>query len=264
MFVPCAGLPPPQLRGCTLTLPAVSVGNVGQLAVDLIISTLKMVKVGYFHTDCLVPMAGSDPYADLGANSKLSINAEVYLLPDKKLAVLQIRSPLIKNKAKSFRQALISWIKRSEFAQVILLSSSHAYQRDDQQLLGTPFRYLLTPAMQSCAGNAMHELHWKEMEKVVPYPGVNETEKRIIIPGGGITKSLYSDSCAEGIHMAVLLKFCSEGDNILDAFGLVNYLNEWLQLVDQSSGDSTATSTKWKIPNSWRLLFGSGLPPALF
>jgi len=31
--------------------------------------------------------------------------------------------------------------------------------------------------------------------------------------------------------MAVLLKFCSEGDNIPDAFGLVNYLNEWLQLI---------------------------------
>ncbi|XP_078541825.1 proteasome assembly chaperone 2-like [Lissotriton helveticus] len=170
----------------------------------------------------------------------------------------------LKNKAKSFRKTLISWIKRSEFAQVILLSSSHAYQRNDQQLLGTPFRYLLTPAMQSCAEDAIHGLHWKEMEKVAAYPGVNETEKRIIIPGGGITKSLYSESCAEGIHMAILLKFCSEGDNILDAFGLVNYLNEWLQLVDQSSGDSTATSTKWKIPNSWRLLFGSGLPPALF
>lgn len=31
--------------------------------------------------------------------------------------------------------------------------------------------------------------------------------------------------------MAVLLKFCSEGDNIPDAFALVNYLNEWLQLI---------------------------------
>lgn len=38
-------------------------------------------------------------------------------------------------------------------------------------------------------------------------------------------------SCSKGIQMAVLLKFCSEGDNIPDAFALVNYLNEWLQLV---------------------------------
>ena len=38
-------------------------------------------------------------------------------------------------------------------------------------------------------------------------------------------------SCSKGIQMAVLLKFCSEGDNIPDAFALINYLNEWLQLI---------------------------------
>lgn len=31
--------------------------------------------------------------------------------------------------------------------------------------------------------------------------------------------------------MAVLLKFVSEGDNIPDALGLVEYLNEWLQII---------------------------------
>lgn len=57
--------------------PAVSVGNVGQLAIDLVISTLCMPKVGYFYTDCLVPMAGNNPYATTEENSmELSINAE--------------------------------------------------------------------------------------------------------------------------------------------------------------------------------------------
>lgn len=31
--------------------------------------------------------------------------------------------------------------------------------------------------------------------------------------------------------MAVLLKFVSEGDNIPDALSLVEYLNEWLQII---------------------------------
>lgn len=43
---------------------------------------------------------------------------------------------LLQNKAKKFRQLLISWIKTSGFSQTIVLSSSHAYQRDDQQLKG--------------------------------------------------------------------------------------------------------------------------------
>lgn len=46
-----------------LPQPAVAVGNVGQLAVDLIVSTLNMSRVGYMHTDCLIPMAGNNPYS---------------------------------------------------------------------------------------------------------------------------------------------------------------------------------------------------------
>lgn len=57
--------------------PAVSVGNVGQLAVDLIISTLQLPKVGHFHTDSLIPMVGNNPYATSAENANdLSTNAE--------------------------------------------------------------------------------------------------------------------------------------------------------------------------------------------
>ncbi|NXR09110.1 PSMG2 protein, partial [Semnornis frantzii] len=241
--------------------PAVSVGNVGQLAIDLVISTLDMTKVGYFYTDCLVPMVGNNPYATSEENSKeLSINAEVYLLPSKKLVVLQIRSPFIKNKYRPFCDTLLSWVKSCNCARVVVLSSSHAYQRDDEQLLGTPLRYLLTPDLEKAVGGHIQELNWKEMEKVAAYPGVNDTEKVLHIPGGGITKLLFNESCSKGIQMAVLLKFCSEGDNIPDAFALVTYLNDWLQLIKSEVN----TSSQWKAPSSWRLLFGSGLPPALF
>ena len=39
-------------------------------------------------------------------------------------------------------------------------------------------------------------------------------------------------SCQEELCLAVVLVFCSEGDNVPDAFTLVNHLNEWLLLVD--------------------------------
>lgn len=95
-------------------------------------------------------------------------------------------------------------------------------------------------------------------------------------------------SCAEDLPLAVLLLFCSEGDNIPDAFALVNHLNDWLHLLDsqvslkldfllslQASNQkqkfylfiffqSEEPNSKWKIPTSWSLLFGSGIPPALF
>ena len=43
--------------------PAVSVGNVGQLAVDMVISTLWMERIGYIYHDSILPLVGNDPFA---------------------------------------------------------------------------------------------------------------------------------------------------------------------------------------------------------
>lgn len=254
---------PPVFKGFTLVMPAVAVGNVGQLAVDLIVSTLNMSRVGYLHTDCLIPMAGNNPYPTCKEDAEeLHTAAEVYSSSELKLAVLQIRAPILQTKTKKFRQLIVSWVKSSAFSRTVVLSSSHAYQRDDQQLQGTPLRYLVTPALQKVSEDALKELGWREMERVSAFPGLTDgnTEPRLYIPGGGITKGLYTDSCAEDVSLAVLLIFCSEGDNIPDAFALVNHLNDWLHLLDNPSQQPN----KWKIPTSWSLLFGSGIPPALF
>lgn len=263
MFIPC-GESIPDLTNFTLLMPAVSVGNVGQLAIDLIISTLDMSKIGYFYTDCLVPMVGNNPYATEEEDSEeLSINTEVYALPSKKLVVLQLRSIFIKYKSKSFCEKLLAWVKSSCCARIIVLSSSHSYQRNDMQLRSTPFRYLLTPSMQKSVQNKIKSLNWLEMEKSPCIPEISDSEICIRIPGGGITKTLYDESCSKEIQMAVLLKFVSEGDNIPDAISLVEYLNEWIQILKPSS-DRHTSALPWKIPSSWQLLFGSGLPPALF
>ncbi|XP_066481574.1 proteasome assembly chaperone 2 [Tiliqua scincoides] len=267
MFVPCEGSACPAFEGSTLLMPAVSVGNVGQLSVDLVIFTLGMSRIGYFYTDCLVPMIGNNPYATTEENAtELCINAEVYAVPSKELVVLQIRSPFIKNKYSAFCQMLLSWVKSCGFAKVAVLSSSHAYQRNDQQLLGTSLRYLLSPAVQKTDSDQMQRLNWKQLEKIAAFPEVNDDAKVLHIPGGGITKLLFTESCTRGIQMVVLLKFCSEGDNIPDALALADYLNEWLHLTanQQQPGSPASTSSRWKIPSSWKLLFGSGLPPALF
>ncbi|XP_008329732.1 proteasome assembly chaperone 2 [Cynoglossus semilaevis] len=254
---------PSFFKEFTLVMPAVAVGNVAQLAVDLIVSTLNMKRVGYIHTDCLVPMAGNNPYTTCKEDAEeLHTPAEVYSAPELKLAILQIRAPVIPTKSKKFRQLIVSWIKSSGFSRTVLLSSSHAYQRDDQQLQGTPLRYLVTPSLLKVSEDVLKELGWREMERVPVFPGVTDTnaEPHLCIPGGGITKGLFTDSCSEDLPLAVLLLFCSEGDNIPDAFTLVNHLNDWLHLLDNPSQEAN----KWKIPNSWRLLFGSSVPSALF
>ncbi|XP_051926186.1 proteasome assembly chaperone 2 isoform X2 [Hippocampus zosterae] len=245
--------PPPVFDYMTLVMPAVAVGNVGQLAVDLLISTLSLPRVGYLHTDCVIPMAGNNPYAhgqdDAG---ELHTASEVYAAFELNLAVLQIRAPVVKSKSKRFRQLLLSWIKASGFCRTLVLSSSHAYRRDDRQLRG----YLVTPSLLRISGDAFEELGWRELERRLD-AGADET--KLAIPGGGITKGLYTDSCREDVPLAVLLLFCSEGDNVPDALSLVSHLDDMLHLLNHAMWE-----VKWKIPPSWNLLFGSGIPPAIF
>ena len=47
-----------------------SVGSVGQLAVDLILNNIPDIeRIGYFYDKCFVPVAGSNPFQGKVANS---------------------------------------------------------------------------------------------------------------------------------------------------------------------------------------------------
>eukprot|EP01018_Ginkgo_biloba_P002858 Gb_26126 [translate_table: standard] len=52
----------PHNNCSTLILPALSIGNVGQLAVDLLVSSLGADKVGYLDDPYVLPCVGNDAY----------------------------------------------------------------------------------------------------------------------------------------------------------------------------------------------------------
>lgn len=56
-------------------------------------------------------------------------------------------------------------------------------------------RYLMTPSLLKGSAEALRELGWMEMERSPAYPGLTDSdaELRLCIPGGGITKGLYTD-----------------------------------------------------------------------
>lgn len=60
-------------------------------------------------------------------------------------------------------------------------------------------RYLLTPPLLKGSADALKELSWREMELVAAFPGLTDAnaEPRLYIPGGGITKGLYTDRYRE-------------------------------------------------------------------
>jgi len=268
MFYPLTGVDV-SLDGRSLVIPAVSVGNVGQLAVDVLISTLSLKKVGYLHDDSFLPLVGNDPFATNGScgECNMMIAAEVFLSSSHNMAVIQQRSPLVKGKRQQYVEKLMQWIKLCKFSEVVVLTSSYAHERLDSQLIGSQLRYLMSPVLlKNHVTNITDNLKWKELElrpPIVGSGGVGDGDaSEIFMPGAGIAKMIYLKCIEEGVPVAVLLTFCSEGDNAGDALQLLCYLNSWKMWIDSQKSDSKASS--WKLPSSWKLMYGNRFDPILF
>lgn len=55
--------------------PALSIGNVGQLAVDLLVASMKAERVGYLDTPFVLPCVGNDAYGPV-PNGELALPLE--------------------------------------------------------------------------------------------------------------------------------------------------------------------------------------------
>lgn len=96
-----------------------TIGNVGQLATDLLISTLHLPRVGFFDTTAALPCAGKDAFGHQVGDVALSL--ELFHLqqrdqPDR--YVLQQRSPAAKGCQQRFAQELSDWIRDAGFDEV--------------------------------------------------------------------------------------------------------------------------------------------------
>jgi len=240
------------LADSSLILPSVvSIGNVGQLAMDLLLASLKPEKISAFHYDALLPVVGSNP---LDLDSKdLMTAGEVYFLRDKKMVFLQIRSALASGRRDEFLNSLLNWVREMEFFEVITLSSTCSDEKIDSQMSHEALRFLATSTKDL---PYFKELGWKELEKRERFPSLKREEKvhddsGIFLPGGGFAKELFFKCKNEEIEMKVLMTFSSEGDNTQDAFRLVQYLNQWKSQLGFEDNRMV------KIPPSWSHFFGN-------
>lgn len=266
----------------TLIVPTVSVGNVGQLAADLVISTLWMERVGFILHPSLLPCVGNNPFAHEDATScKMSTCCEVYESTSSQVVVIQQRAPFVKGKRKEYAEWLGAWIKEHKFYQVVILTSSFAQERLDHQLVGSPFRILKSESMEKRSGDFFKTkmgLEDLEFRTSVPASSLahqdagltNCPSKFLYMPGSGIAKMLFDDCCT--LPVLVLLMFVSEGDNAGDGLAIADQLNQWLNLItikkeaskELQSDHVAAGIMNWKIPMSWKLVFGSKFDQKLF
>ncbi|ESO08955.1 hypothetical protein HELRODRAFT_74476, partial [Helobdella robusta] len=234
--------------------PTVSIGNVGQLTIDLLISSLQAPLVGHLSSDCVVPVVGRDAF-DLNSNL-LTTSLDVHECEKHKLVILQQRSPIIKRRQQRFIDELTKWIKDMKFPHVIVYTSVLACERIDSQLYGPQCRFMST-------NNNTH-LNMERLAEIFP---CLETRQDIVavadgaavnqpyIPGSGITKKLLYKFNNENIESVVLLRFSYEADNIPDAVELFNLTNTYFNWIDVSCYFQVPENMK--MPPSWSLLFGS-------
>ena len=95
--------------------PAVTIGNVGQLAVDLLISTAQLPLVGYLESRHVLPCFGLDAFTGDGGPATA---LELYLDAARGVLVLQQRAPAVTGCQRRFAEELLDWVRQAGLRKV--------------------------------------------------------------------------------------------------------------------------------------------------
>lgn len=141
---------------------------------------------------------------------------------------------------------------------MIILTSSFAHEKRDEQLRTVPLRYEMSREALAIHGEKLKSLGWIKLEpKVVDFM---ETQEELQIPGGGFAKSLFELLQQHNVPSTILLRFCMEGDNIPDAVELAQYADQLLEILERDKSGNA----KVKFPPSWKFLFGNPAPRDIY
>lgn len=247
-FVPISpAFPAPQAAAgagpWTFVLPAVSVGNVGQLAVDLLLTSAPAAHIGRLHTPAVLPLAAPAPSVPTHLSPVLT-PTELYAVrtPARTLIVAQQRAPLARGRAAEHARELVAWARAAGCGEVVVLGSANAAGRRDVQLRAgaspsARMRFAATrAAMDGPVGEALGRCGWGAVDGVEGGRGWTAGEAGLkgaeedrlggagrmpaFLPTarrGAFLREVLEVCEEEEFPLAALLMFVHEGDNSGDA-----------------------------------------------
>ncbi|KAF8332034.1 PAC2 family-domain-containing protein [Cantharellus anzutake] len=245
---------PLPFQDTTLVIPIVSAANLGQLAVDLLVSSVGMQRVGIFDSEYLFPVIGGREDGLPGITTPL----ELFGKEGHPFYLLQQRSPVIKSCKSEFISALIDFAQKQKFSSVLILSGLDLSHRDDAHMI-TPVYHLLPSHNRSLAPSSGPI---STLSALIPaYTGRTDL-KDLHLPSSGITKQLLRSLPPTGFPATgVILQYVLEGDNREDAYLMANIVGRVLGL----SEFGRHLQFSWKEPSSWKQgLFGTPHDQTLF
>lgn len=226
------------LKGSKLIIPSVSLGNVPQLATDLLIHNFNFTRVGHLQDQYLYPFASPIDYAmtekeEPGISSAL----ELYYSREFNLTLIQQRSPIIPTFGKTFVVEVISpFVNEHEFQQVLLLDSGDSGLKENV----VP-DYIETYTNEDLLSKSMESL--KLTDTIL---SLNET----IYGQCKYFKHLINE--LSGKHsLSVLVIYVYEGQNFHEANVLADKVVKKLELQLDS----------WVKPKSWEGVYGDKPAP---
>lgn len=255
----------------TLLVPICAVGNVGQLACDLIISTLlsrqQCQLVGRLYSSALMSVVGPNAFS---LDGPITTSAEVYESKPHKLVIVQQRTSHSKDYKQIYVQQLVNWIKESKFDKVIVLTSSFSQCNPDISQLGrsSPHTINSITTSQFELDDRWQQLDVKQIEKAQTIKMLQDGMS--FLPGAGLTKPLIKAFEKASVAAAFLVNFCSEGINIQDCYASANVINRYIlnlptsdfveetmskMALEEDAGDRIVVDNKkppaWVEPFSW-------------
>ncbi|CCG25961.1 20S proteasome assembly protein [Candida orthopsilosis Co 90-125] len=245
----------PDISGSALIVPSISIGNIPQLTIDLIIHTYSLTKIGYLDDLYLYPFASPIDYVN--SPSELGINhaIEVYHSSELNITVVQQRSPIIPTYTPTFiQQVLVPFITTNHFESVLILNSSDAglvesVNSGDIKLYDTEDLISSNLENLSLSTSLFESNDPKDRESERNSRFVTELVKAII--------SYNGENSSKSINIKVLVSYVYEGDNFYDAEKSATKLRETLQLQNQGDGPVD----KWIKPVSWLGVYGDKSVP---
>ncbi|KAH9813202.1 PAC2 family-domain-containing protein [Melampsora americana] len=212
----------PIFKDSILIIPIVSLGNVPQLAVDLLIQSTSFNRIGNLDSSDHIPILGDSNLRPF----------EVYQAtnPIHSITILQQRSPVLKSQKESHILRLSKWIESEDFQSVLLLISIDSATRTDNHLNHPTHLFQFTYGSSDPSSLRSHLL--QSFSPLID-PTLNPQTVPVLSAGGlgnRLIKKLKNSNS--------LLIYVAEGDGRLDAKVLALHVLKLLPTPYQCKSDS--------------------------
>ncbi|CAA0826445.1 clast3-related [Striga hermonthica] len=232
-------------------------------------------KIGYLDDPNVLPCVGNDAYSS-SPLGKLALPLEAYESSSSALSLVQQRSPVSKGMMIEYAKNMANFAVANGKKHIVILSSlDFGRWKNINMTSGLQIYYLSSSSLdgtdsdcERLGWNRLQDYNpdqrtWKYLETLAtdssiidedfPFEELGDEDYYPSLPFA----ALFSCFKAKGLKVTCVLCYCSEGDNIPEAFSMAEAACVFTGLSNKEfEGDG---ADKWIMPFSWQSVYG---PPA--